>query len=172
VSENRHVIHLSIVLTISSDEVTRAHRSRQLILQAEIKSGPSFEVLTLPSLRSLEISNRHLGQGLSGDPFAFQQFLTRSGCSLNRFVFYDRNLEDRLYLRQISKMLLFSDFRYLFQKKTIESFTKQVNNGYHEIMLFLEELKLSTCTSNDGLLAQTAHASWTDLDAHKSHKSL
>ena len=142
----------------------------------EVETRPLFERLTLPSLRSLDISYRYFNGNLTSDFLAFQEFLMRSNCSLERLTFYHENLkEEHLQGFIISPSLrdvIVLNLQVPISDKIIESFTRQTNDGYHENMPSLEEVTLSIRTSTDGLLAQMASSRWTNITAHKGHKTL
>ena len=170
------IFRLSLSSEASQPEPILLKNLHTLTLEAAVETGPLFGRLTLPSLRLLDIRHRYLDEDLSSDFFPFQEFLVRSNCCLERFALYDENLEeDHLYgyissphLRNVT----FLDLQVPISDKIITSFTRQTNGGFHEIMPFLEGMRLLISSSCDGLLAQMASSRWADLNADKSHKLL
>ena len=147
-----------------------------LNLEVEVEPCPLFGRLTLPSLRSLDIRYRYFDSNSPRNIVAFQEFLIRSNCSLERLTFYDEDLDEDHLKAFISSPSLqhvtVLDLQVPISDEIIKSFTRQNNDGYHENMPFLEEMTLSICTSSDGLLAQMVSSRWTNLTAHKDGKTL
>ncbi|KAF8806985.1 hypothetical protein BYT27DRAFT_7338928 [Phlegmacium glaucopus] len=162
--------------TTKSPEPIVLNSLHTLTLEAEVETAPLFKRLTLPSLRSFDMRYRYLDKNLSNDLVGFQALLMRSNCSLERFAYYHENIEeDHLHgyitcphLRNVAVL----ELQAPISDRTIKSLTRQTNDGFHEIMPFLETMALSIRSSSDGLLAQMASSRWTDLDAHKGRKTL
>jgi len=169
-------LSLSVPSKTSQLEPILLESLHTLTLEASVETGPLFERLTLPSLRSLGIRHIHLNEDLSNNFVPFQEFLARSNCVLKTFKFYDENLDEDHLLDYISSPRLRNvtvlHLQVPISNKIITSLARQTDDGFHEIMPFLERMNLTICSSDDGLLAQMASSRWANLNSSKIHKSL
>ena len=167
-------LSLSVPCRTSQLELILLESLHTLTLEASVETGPLFERLTLPSLRSLSI--RHIDEDLSSNFVPFQEFLARSNCILETFKFYDENLDEDHLLDYISSPCLRNvtvlHLQVPISNKIITSFARQTDDGFHEIMPFLERMNLTIYSSDDGLLAQMASSRWANLNSSQIHKSL
>ncbi|KAF8799145.1 hypothetical protein BYT27DRAFT_7176631 [Phlegmacium glaucopus] len=160
-----------------SDNHLVLQKLHTLVLEAQIGTGPLFQRLTLPALRSLSIQHQYLDNILSRDFVDFQACLVRSSCPLERFTFYDHTLPaDFLHTYLTAPCLRnvnYLEVQGVISDKIIESFTRESVGGRHEIMPNLEEMKLWKCVTSDGLLGRMVVSRWSgNLNDRKACKKL
>ncbi|KAF8814471.1 hypothetical protein BYT27DRAFT_7334452 [Phlegmacium glaucopus] len=81
-------------------------------IDAEVETGPLFQRLTLPSLRSFKIHHRYVNEHFPRDYPEFQSLLARSSCSLENFIFYDHNIAE-ITLKDYLTSLSLRSLKYL-----------------------------------------------------------
>ncbi|KAF8799128.1 hypothetical protein BYT27DRAFT_7149933 [Phlegmacium glaucopus] len=148
-----HIQDISIFrLSISTTDVHKSNKALVLdklhafTLDAEVETGPLFQRLTLPSLRSLSIHHRYVDEHFPRNYSEFQSLLARSRCSLERFILYDHNIAE-VTLNGYLRSPYLRSVKYLEVQGSISdlvtsSLTNQGDDGYHKIMLLLEDIKV------------------------------